>query len=142
MNDPYDLVRFVTAQQDSYDRVLAELTAGHKRSHWMWYMFPQIAGLGFSAMAQRYAISSLDEARAYLQHPVLGPRLRACTKAVNQVTGRSARDIFGTPDDAKFRSSMTLFARADAEVPDFRIALTRYFDGAEDPHTLAKLGLS
>lgn len=137
---PYDLTRFITAQQDSYDRALAELMAGQKRSHWMWFVFPQLAGLGFSAMAQRYAISSLDEAQAYLQHPVLGPRLLACTAAVNRVTGRTAYQVFGSPDDVKFRSSMTLFGRADPAEPAFREARARYFDGQEDSHTLEKLG--
>jgi uncharacterized protein (DUF1810 family) len=138
MDDPFDLARFVEAQRGSYDQALQELTAGHKRSHWMWFIFPQFAGLGFSAMAQRYAISSLDEARAYLQHPVLGERLRTCTAAVNAVAGRSAHAIFGSPDDVKFRSSMTLFGRADPAEPAFRTALAGYFDGQEDPRTLEK----
>jgi uncharacterized protein (DUF1810 family) len=140
MNDPYDLARFVTAQQGGYDQALAELTAGHKRSHWMWFVFPQIAGLGLSAMAQRYAISSLNEAQAYLQHPVLGPRFLACTAAVNLVTDRTANQVFGSPDDVKFRSSMTLFGRASPAEPMFREALVRYFGGQEDPRTLEKLG--
>lgn len=140
MDNSYDLARFVTAQQGSYNRALAELTAGHKRSHWMWFIFPQIAGLGFSAMAQRYAIGSLDEARSYLQHPVLGPRLLACTAAANKATGRTANQVFGSPNDIKFRSSMTLFGRANPTEPAFREALARYFDGQEDPRTLEKLG--
>ncbi|WP_336489362.1 DUF1810 domain-containing protein [Methylobacterium nigriterrae] len=139
MDDPYNLERFTEAQRGCYDQALRELTAGRKRSHWMWFIFPQIAGLGFSAMAQRYAISSLEEARAYLQHPALGPRLRACTAAVNQVTGRTAHEVFGAPDDMKFRSSMTLFGHADLGDPAFRAALDRYFDGQEDPRTLEKL---
>lgn len=139
MDDSFDLARFVEAQRGSYDQALQELTAGHKRSHWMWFIFPQIAGLGFSAMVQRYAIRSLDEARAYLQHPVLGERLRTCTAAVNAVTSRSMHAIFGSPDDVKFRSSMTLFGRADPGEPAFRTALARYFDGQEDPRTLEKL---
>jgi uncharacterized protein (DUF1810 family) len=142
MDDPYDLARFVAAQRSTYDQALAELTAGHKRSHWMWFVFPQIAGLGFSAMAQRYAIGSLDEARAYLQHPVLAPRLQACTTAVNAVTRQTAYGVFGSPDDVKFRSSMTLFGRANPAEPLFRDALARYFDGQEDPRTLEKLGVS
>jgi uncharacterized protein (DUF1810 family) len=140
MTDHYDLDRFVAAQEDVFDRALAELRAGEKRSHWMWFVFPQIAGLGASPMAQRYAIGSLDEARAYLAHPVLGERLRTCTAAVNAVAGRSAHAIFGSPDDLKFRSSLTLFARAAPEEPLFPAALARYFDGIADPRTLAKLG--
>ncbi|KQU23504.1 calpastatin [Methylobacterium sp. Leaf94] len=105
-------------------------------SLWVWFIFPQVAGLGFSAMAQRYAISGLDEAQAYLQHPVLGERLRVCTAAVNAVTGRTAHQVFGSPDDMKFRSSMTLFGRAAPDEPAFRVALERYFGGQEDPHTL------
>jgi uncharacterized protein (DUF1810 family) len=140
MTDHYDLDRFVAAQKGVFDRALAELRAGEKRSHWMWFVFPQIAGLGASPMAQRYAIGSLDEARAYLAHPVLGERLRTCTAAVNAVAGRSAHAIFGSPDDLKFRSSLTLFARAAPEEPLFPAALARYFDGIADPRTLAKLG--
>jgi uncharacterized protein (DUF1810 family) len=105
-------------------------------SLWVWFIFPQVAGLGFSAMAQRYTISGLDEAQAYLQHPVLGERLRVCTAAVNAVTGRTAHQVFGSPDDMKFRSSMTLFGRAAPDEPAFRAALKRYFGGQEDPHTL------
>jgi uncharacterized protein (DUF1810 family) len=140
MSDTYDLGRFVAAQEGVYGRALAELQAGDKRSHWMWFIFPQIAGLGASPMAQRYAIGSLAEAQAYAAHPVLGARLRACTAAVNAVAGRSAHAIFGSPDDLKFRSSMTLFARAVPEEPVFADALARYFDGVPDPRTLAKLG--
>ncbi|MEE7440352.1 DUF1810 domain-containing protein [Methylobacterium oryzae] len=140
MSDTYDLGRFVAAQEGVYARALAELQAGDKRSHWMWFVFPQIAGLGASPMAQRYAIGSLAEAQAYAAHPVLGARLRACTAAVNAVAGRSAHAIFGSPDDLKFRSSMTLFARAVPGEPVFADALARYFDGVPDPRTLAKLG--
>ncbi|MEE7461278.1 MULTISPECIES: DUF1810 domain-containing protein [Methylobacterium] len=140
MSDTYDLGRFVAAQEGVYGRALAELQAGDKRSHWMWFIFPQIAGLGASPMAQRYAIGSLAEAQAYAAHPVLGARLRACTAAVNAVAGRSAHAIFGSPDDLKFRSSMTLFARAVPGEPVFADALARYFDGVPDPRTLAKLG--
>ena len=139
MDGSFDLERFVAAQRGSYDQALLELTAGDKRSHWMWFVFPQLAGLGMSAMAQRYAISGLDEARAYLQHPVLGERLRDCTAAVNAVTGRTAHQVFGSPDDMKFRSSMTLFGRAAPENLAFRAALTRYYGGEEDPRTLALL---
>lgn len=142
MHGSFDLARFIDAQRGSYDQALAELTAGAKRSHWMWFIFPQLAGLGASAMAQRYAIGSLDEARAYLHHPVLGERLRACTAAVNAVTGRTAHQVFGSPDDMKFRSSMTLFGRADPADPAFSQALARYYDGAEDPRTLTLLGLT
>ena len=140
MSDTYDLGRFVAAQEGVYARALAELQAGDKRSHWMWFVFPQIAGLGASPMAQRYAIGSLPEAEAYAAHPVLGARLRACTAAVNAVAGRSANAIFGSPDDLKFRSSMTLFARAVPGEPLFAEALARYFDGVPDPRTLATLG--
>lgn len=139
MTDPFDLAQFVDAQGTTYPQALQELKAGDKRSHWMWFIFPQVAGLGFSAMAQRYAISGLDEAQAYLQHPVLGERLRVCTAAVNTVTGRTAHQVFGSPDDMKFRSSMTLFGRAAPSEPAFRTALERYFDGQEDPRTLEKL---
>lgn len=120
-------------------QALAELTAGAKRSHWMWFIFPQFAGLGMSAMAQHYAISGLDEARAYLWHPVLGDRLRTCTAAVNAVTGRTAHQVFGSPDDMKFRSSMTLFGRADPADPTFKEAFTRYYGGVEDSRTLGLL---
>lgn len=140
MADTYDLGRFVEAQAGVHARALAELEAGEKRSHWMWFIFPQIAGLGSSPMAQRYAIGSLDEARAYLAHPVLGGRLRVCTTAVNRVPGRSAHAIFGSPDDVKFRSSMTLFSVAAPDEPLFAEALRRYFDGEPDPKTIAKLG--
>ena len=140
MNDAYDLGRFVAAQEGIYPRALAELQAGEKRSHWMWFIFPQIAGLGLSPMARRYAIRSLDEGRAYLGHPLLGPRLRACTAAVNALSGCSANAIFGTPDDVKFRSSMTLFAAAAPEEPCFAEALAHYFAGSPDPLTLEKLG--
>jgi len=140
MADTYDLDRFVAAQAGVYPRALAELEAGEKRSHWMWFIFPQIAGLGSSPMAQRYAIGSLDEARAYLGHPVLGARLRTCTTAVNRVSGRSARAIFGSPDDVKFRSSMTLFSVAAPDEPLFAEALATYFGAEPDPLTVATLG--
>jgi uncharacterized protein (DUF1810 family) len=137
MTDRFDLGRFETAQAPVIERVLQELRAGEKRSHWMWFVFPQLAGLGHSPMARRYAIGSLDEARAYLAHGVLGSRLVECTRTVNAVEGRSVHAIFGSPDDMKFRSSMTLFARTAApDQPVFREALDRYFGGAEDPRTV------
>lgn len=138
-DDPFDLQRFVEAQAPVYERVRAELRNGRKHSHWMWYVFPQIAGLGHSAMAQRYAISSLDEAKAYLAHPVLGQRLRECTRLMVQVDGKSAYEILGSPDDMKFRSCMTLFARAAPQDEIFGAALDKYFDGGVDASTLAKL---
>ncbi len=140
MDDPYDLQRFVDAQAPVYDRVKAELRDGRKASHWMWFVFPQVAGLGFSSMARRYALRSLDEAAVYLHHPTLGPRLLECTALANAVRGRSARAIFGQPDDLKFRSCMTLFARAEPECEEFQTALTLYFDGEPDPATLERLG--
>ena len=140
MDDGHDLQRFVDAQAPVYAAVLAELRAGAKRSHWMWFVFPQIAGLGHSSTARHYAIASLEEAQAYLAHPVLGERLLTCTVLINQVQGRSAHAIFGSPDDMKFRSSMTLFARAAPSVPAFSEALGRYFAGEPDPLTLDLLG--
>jgi uncharacterized protein (DUF1810 family) len=139
VGNPGNLERFVEAQRGVYEQALREVRSGRKTRHWMWFIFPQIAGLGHSAMAQRYAIGSLAEARAYLRHPVLGERLLACTQAANGVTGRSARALFGSPDDMKFRSSMTLFARAAPDEPAFGKALATYFDGEPDPLTLAKL---
>jgi uncharacterized protein (DUF1810 family) len=139
MDDQFDLQRFVAAQAPIYDQVCAELGAGRKRSHWMWFIFPQIRGLGSSAMAQRYAIASLPEAAAYLDHPVLGARLRACTGLVNAVDGRSAHEIFGSPDDMKFHSSMTLFLRASSERSPFRTALDKYFAGKLDQATIDRL---
>jgi uncharacterized protein (DUF1810 family) len=134
--DPYNLQRFVEAQRDGYEDVCAELRAGSKRSHWMWFIFPQIKGLGTSPTANWFAISSLDEAHAYLQHAVLGQRLRECTELVNLVEGRSLREIFGSPDDLKFRSCMTLFAEATAENGVFLDALRKYCGGQFDPATL------
>jgi uncharacterized protein (DUF1810 family) len=134
-DDPYDLQRFVDAQAPVYDRVCAELEAGQKRSHWMWFIFPQIAGLGRSAMAMKYAISGADEAGAYLAHPVLGERLRHCSTLVNRVEGRTAEEIFGPVDSMKFRSSMTLFAKVSAEDEEFEAALQKYFGGAYDERT-------
>ena len=138
-DDPYDLARFVTAQDGVLDRVRAELRAGRKASHWMWFVFPQVAGLGSSPTARHYALSGLDEARAYLAHPVLGPRLRECAELAVAVPGRSAAEGFGYPDDLKLRSSMTLFARAAPDTPVFAAVLGRYFDGEPDPHTLERL---
>jgi uncharacterized protein (DUF1810 family) len=134
-----DLERFVGAQADVYDDALAELRAGSKRSHWMWFVFPQIAGLGRTATAQRYAVADLAEARAYLAHPVLGPRLVECAEALLKVPGRSATQILGTPDDLKLRSSMTLFARAADDPAVFRAVLDRYYGGEDDPATLQRL---
>jgi uncharacterized protein (DUF1810 family) len=136
MHDPYNLDRFVTAQAALYDAVVAELRVGRKRSHWMWFVFPQLAGLGRSATARHYAIGSLDEAAAYLAHPLLGARLRQCCALVAAVDGRSAHQIFGDPDDLKFHSSLTLFARAAPAEPLFRQCLDKYFDGAPDAGTL------
>ncbi|KVG30402.1 DUF1810 domain-containing protein [Burkholderia diffusa] len=139
MNDPYDLQRFVDAQDPVYAQVCDELKSGLKRSHWMWFVFPQIEGLGDSAMAQRYAISTLAEAVAYLQHPLLSKRLRECTRLVNQVEGRSIQTIFGYPDYLKFRSSVTLFAHATADNAVFVGALEKYFGGEADHNTLARI---
>jgi uncharacterized protein (DUF1810 family) len=141
MSDPYRLDRFTAAQdQDgTYERAVAELRAGRKVSHWMWFVFPQIEGLGFSAISRRYAISSLEEARAYLTHPVLGPRLIATTGIVAGTEGKSAEQIFGPVDALKLRSSMTLFGAADPGEPAFRKVLDKYFDGTPDEATLARL---
>ncbi|WP_062207074.1 DUF1810 domain-containing protein [Aureimonas sp. AU12] len=139
MSDPHDLQRFRAAQDPIFAAVTAELGAGDKRSHWMWFVFPQIAGLGFSATSRRYALRSLAEARAYLADPVLGARLRDCTALVLGAKDRSAQQIFGSPDDAKFRSSMTLFAEAAPGEPLFAEALRRHFDGAPDRATLEQL---
>lgn len=136
MSDPYDLARFIAAQAPVIEQARAELAAGRKVSHWMWFVFPQIAGLGASDMAQRYAIGSPDEARAYLAHPVLGSRLRDLTELACEIQGRSAREVFGSPDDLKFRSSMTLFHAIAPHETVFRTALARYFGGEEDARTL------
>ena len=135
-DDPYDLARFVEAQHDDHDQALAELASGRKRSHWMWYVFPQLEGLGHSPMARRYAIRSAAEAAAYLRHPVLGPRLAAVAAAALGHAGRSAHDIFGSPDDLKLRSSATLFAQVAPEGSVFHQLLDRFFDGQPDPRTL------
>jgi Uncharacterized conserved protein len=136
---PYHLERFVEAQDGVYEYALDELRRGRKRRHWMWYVFPQVAGLGHSAMSQRYAIGSLDEARAYLAHPVLGARLRECA-AVVAAAPPGAEAIFGSIDAVKLRSSMTLFARADPDEPVFQAVLDRHFAGASDPRTDELLG--
>lgn len=136
------LERFVAAQDDgdTYRRALAELRAGRKMSHWMWFVFPQIAGLGRSPTARRFAIADLAEARAYLAHPVLGPRLRTCAQALLEIEGRSAREILGAIDALKLRSSMTLFARAAGpDEPLFAAVLDRYYDGEPDPETVRRL---
>ena len=138
-DDPHDLERFVAAQAPVFGQVLEELGQGRKATHWMWFVFPQIAGLGLSAMSRRYAIASLEEAQAYLAHPVLGPRLRQCTGILLGIEGLSARAIFGSPDDMKLHSSMTLFARAAPEEALFGQVLDRYFDGRPDRATLERL---
>jgi uncharacterized protein (DUF1810 family) len=139
MDDDFDLERFVRAQDEVYDTVLSELRGGRKRTHWMWFIFPQIAGLGRSAMAQKYAIGSTDEAAAYLAHPVLGPRLRDCAGLVLAVEGKSIGDIFDSPDDLKFHSCMTLFADVAPDEALFQANLDKYFDGMGDPATLERL---
>ncbi|MCF8150055.1 MAG: DUF1810 domain-containing protein [Burkholderiaceae bacterium] len=138
-NDPFDLQRFLSAQQGIIVGALRELRAGRKTSHWMWFVFPQLAGLGSSGMARRYAIGSLAEAEAYLRHPLLGARLLACTQAVNSVTGRTAHEIFGAPDDIKFRSSMTLFERVPGTEAAFSVALDTFYAGRRDSATLGLL---
>jgi uncharacterized protein (DUF1810 family) len=140
-DDPFDLSRFVSAQAKTYNYALAELRTGRKRSHWMWFVFPQLAGLGHSSMAQRYAISSLVQARAYLAHPVLGPRLREISSVVASLPS-GATAIFGSPDDMKLRSSMTLFRRAAPDEPVFQQVLDRHYDGETDWMTDQILGRS
>lgn len=139
MDESFDLQRFVDAQAGVYDEALAELKAGRKRTHWMWFIFPQVAGLGSSPMARRFALSGPEEARAYLAHPVLGPRYLECVETVNRIEGRSAHDIFGGPDDLKFGSSLTLFLRADPAQATLQLALNTYFGGRPDARTLAIL---
>jgi uncharacterized protein (DUF1810 family) len=138
-NDRYDLERFVKAQAGVYEQACAELRAGRKRSHWIWFIFPQIQGLGSSPMAVQFAIGSLDEARAYLEHPLLGPRLLEATSIVTGVHGRTASEIFGYPDDLKFHSSITLFAKASDGERIFYDALRKYFAGAMDEATTRRL---
>jgi uncharacterized protein (DUF1810 family) len=138
--DPFDLARFVTAQAPVFDTALAELKAGRKRSHWMWFIFPQLRGLGFSSTARFYGIGSLDEARAYLAHPVLGPRLMRCARTVLEGSARSLHDVLGSPDDLKFASSMTLFeAAGPPEERVFGAALDRWCAGQRDARTLQLL---
>ena len=137
----FDLDRFLKAQEPVFEMVMDELHAGAKQSHWMWFVFPQLRGLGHSPLALRFGISGLEEAKAYLQHPVLGHRLRKSVEAVQGVSGRSLRQIFGTPDDIKFRSSMTLFALADGGEGLFQEALDQYCNGVMDPRTVELLGL-
>lgn len=139
MHDLYNLQRFLTAQEAVYENVVAELRAGKKRSHWMWFIFPQIEGLGRSDMARRYAISSLEEARAYLAHPILGARLRECSRLVAELEGNTVEAIFGYPDDMKFHSSMTLFAQAAEDNQLFLDCLRKYFHGKPDALTLERL---
>lgn len=141
MNDPFDLQRFVRAQDSVYPSVLAELRAGRKRTHWIWFIFPQLKGLGFSQMATAYGIASRKEAEAYLDHPILGPRLRECTALVNLIENRPISQIFGYPDDLKFRSSMTLFGAVTTDHQDFNDAVRKYFAGEPDPRTLELLRL-
>ncbi len=140
-SDPYDLGRFLQAQEDDYEQALSEVASGKKRSHWMWYIFPQIDGLAFSSTSRRYAIKSLDEARAYLEHPILGARLRECAEAALRVEGRTAREIFGSPDDLKLRSCATLFACVSPEGSVFDRLLAKYYQGQRDDRTLQLLGI-
>jgi uncharacterized protein (DUF1810 family) len=135
MTDTFDLQRFLDAQLPVYPRVLDELRCGRKQSHWMWFIFPQLSGLGYSEMAQRFAISSRREAVAYLMHDVLGARLKECTALINAVEGRTILEILGSPDDLKFRSSMTLFAAVSSE-PEFAAAILKFYGGRSDQTTL------
>jgi len=139
VGDPFNLQRFVDAQAPVYRGVVEELRAGRKRTHWMWFVFPQLLGLGGSPMAVRYGISSLDEAGAYLRHELLGPRLHECIRLVNQVQDRTIGEIFGSPDDLKLCSSMTLFAQATQDNTDFVALLDKYYDGRHDQLTLTRL---
>lgn len=141
-SDPHNLTRFVQAQENAYPTALRELQNGQKRSHWMWFIFPQIQGLGFSPTAQYYAVKGIEEARAYLAHPLLGPRLAECTAAVNAVEGKSLAQIFGHPDHLKFRSSMTLFELAAGTDSEFSKALDKYCSGERDQSTLDIAGTS
>lgn len=141
MDDPHDLQRFLLAQEATFLEALAEIRAGRKRTHWMWFIFPQFDGLGFSAMSRKYAIKSVAEARAYLRHPVLGPRLAQCCEAAIAVDGRSAEEVFGSPDDMKLRSCMTLFAAVSPPKSAFDAVLDRFFDGARDRDTIRLMGV-
>lgn len=138
--DPHDLGRFVQAQRDDYDQALSEVRAGRKRSHWMWYVFPQFDGLAFSSTSKRYAIKGVAEAEAYLAHPILGPRLVDCCEAAISVEGRSAAEVFGSPDDMKLRSCATLFAAVSPAGSVFERLLDKYFRGARDEKTLRLMG--
>ena len=140
-DDPFDLTRFVRAQENEYEQALSEIRSGRKRTHWMWYIFPQLDGLAFSSTSKHYAIKSLAEAKAYLDHPLLGPRLLECAEAVVRVEGRSATDIFGTPDDLKLRSCATLFACVSPRDSAFDRLLTKYYQGERDSRTLQLLGI-
>ncbi|MBD2119412.1 DUF1810 domain-containing protein [Trichocoleus sp. FACHB-262] len=140
--DPYDLNRFVQAQERDYERALSEVKNGRKRSHWMWYIFPQFDGLGFSATSKQYAIKSVAEAKAYLSHPILGPRLIACGEAALNVEGRTAHEIFGSPDDMKLKSCATLFAYVSPEGSVFEQVLNKFFQGDRDQKTLDLLARS
>jgi uncharacterized protein (DUF1810 family) len=139
MDDPHDLQRFIEAQRPVYAQVLAELAAGAKTSHWMWFVFPQLKGLGRSSTARHFGIASREEAEAYWRHPVLGARLKECSEWMLAATGKTAHQILGSPDDLKFRSSMTLFAQVAPEQPVFRQALDKYFGGEADPRTIELL---
>jgi uncharacterized protein (DUF1810 family) len=139
--DPFDLARFVAAQQHDYDLALAELVRGRKTGHWIWYILPQLRGLGSSPLSWHYGITSIDEARAYLAHPVLGPRIRECSRMIAASATSSADAYFGYPDNLKVRSSMSLFMRADPEEPAFRAVLDRYYRGRPDPRTDELLGI-
>ena len=140
MDDPYDLERFVEAQEGAYEQACAELRSGRKTGHWIWFIFPQMKGLGMSAMSERYGIGSLEEARAYLAHPVLGPRLREISEIVLGIEGRTVEEIFGWPDDMKLRSSMTLFAMASGDKRVFVDVLAKYFGGERDQKTVEMVG--
>jgi uncharacterized protein (DUF1810 family) len=139
MSDHFNLERFVSAQDPVYERVISELRHGRKAGHWMWFVFPQVSGLGGSSMSQTYAISSRSEAEAYLAHPILGPRLIECTRLVISVNGSSIQEIFGSIDTLKFRSSMTLFAEVASDPAVFQEALHKYFDGHRDQLTLDRI---
>jgi uncharacterized protein (DUF1810 family) len=140
--DPHNLQRFLEAQADNYEDAISEIRGGRKRSHWMWYVFPQIDGLGFSSTAKHFAIKSIDEARAYLEHPILGARLRECSEAALRIDGRSATEVFGSPDDLKLKSSATLFACVSPPGSVFEQLLAKFYQGSRDPRTLELLGLT
>ena len=141
-DDPYDLARFVRAQENDFEQGLSEIRSGRKRTHWMWYFFPQIDGLAFSSTSKHYSIKSIAEAKAYVDHPILGPRLRECAEAVVRVEGRSATEIFGSPDDLKLRSCATLFACVSPRDSVFDRLLRKYYQGGRDGKTLRLLGIA